>query len=135
MYIMYNVTLKPNLIIITFGKLTNRTELFKSLFFYLKNNDTIITKILIVSYKNNIPWYNDVTHYKNISFIKILLETQDEIFRDKTESTHILDSSVLDTNICIYIHTLNNTNPTPKAISNKAFKLLLFKEFMSGFKD
>ncbi len=132
---MYNVILKPNLILITFGKLTDKIELFKSLFFYLKNNDTIITKILIVSYKNNIPWYNDVTHYKNTSLIKILLETQDEIFKDKTESTHILDNSILDTNIHIYIHTLNEVNPTPKPISNKAFKILLFKEFMSRFKN
>ena len=80
--------------------------------FYLSNPKLQIKKILLVSFKNNIKWVNELTEYKELNLVFLYLKLKSSKFVTKSSSSHIEEGD-LSINSYIEIYTLNKTNPLP----------------------
>ena len=128
---MYDVSLSPNLIKIKFTKITNLLDVLMVFDFYINNVHCVISRINLIKFINGVFWYNDLTKYKNKSILFFLLKLREGVSKSGVESTHILESNLLNHDVILEIKTINRDNLTPTITSREDFKKKLFDEWMN----
>lgn len=128
---MYSVELNPHLIRVYFSKVSDKIQLLKIIDFYSGEGTCVISRITLIRYANGAPWYNDIKPYRKGAIIATLARLRDESIRGEVESTHIMDSSLLNYSAVIEIHTLNRDNVVPELPGDEEFRAKLFKELIS----
>ena len=100
------------------------------LYYYFNDKNCFIQKILLITKRNDINWYNDITNFKKKPLIYLFIKLKDESATGKTISSHILDSEL--NNICLLeIHTLNLYNSEPTLLSKNEILKLMFDEWIN----
>ena len=71
------------MISISFNKSIDIIDILNILFFYINNKDCIISKVLLISNKGNLRWYNDITPYINKNLLLLYNKIKSDISENK----------------------------------------------------
>lgn len=97
------------------------------LYYYFNNKNCVITKVLLIVYKNDFKWYNDITNFKKKPLLYLLIKLKEELKDTSHTSSHITDSE-LNNNFSIEISTLNNINTLPILLEKNILLKLMFDD-------
>lgn len=122
--------LKKNLIVVTFDHYIDIIDIITILYYYINNKDCIILKILLISNKKNLKWYNDITPYINKNLLLFYTKIKTNISNDnKIEETHITEND-LNIDTILEIYTLNEDNRRPELLSRKEILDVMYKDWL-----
>jgi len=125
---MYEITITPNKVEIVFNKLSNIVDILNLIHFYKKDKDCAVAKAVLKRRIKDVTWHNDITQHLSGPTCLLFLKLKDKVPKSSVESTHILESNVVDSEVTLELHTFNRYNKEPVLSDRDDFIRELFEE-------
>ena len=104
--------------------------MFKLIYFYLKQPECIIYKILLLGKKNNIETYNDISNYHYKSFIYFYFKLNEALNKHENVSSHIgVNQEYNDFTIELYLLKPINV-VEPVLMDTKEFLDIIYNQWL-----
>lgn len=121
------VIIKPHLVSIKFLNKKSIIDVLRVLYFYINASECFIEQIVLISKKDQMTWYNDVTQYKNNSLIFLFFKIKSQQIEKKNKTSNITEYD-LQNYAVLEIRTINEHNAAPTVVGRMVFLRLMYAE-------
>ena len=129
---MEEVIIEKKKILIKLKQPVNIITVLMIIDFYIQDSTTIILKIILITKKNHVNWYNDITNYKNLNLIFLYMRLRDELFQKENKNDTHITLGDLNLDAQIEIQTLNDVNVKPKLVDREFFLKKLYEHWLNS---